>query len=126
MERRFGTIASLLGFLAVACGAFGAHALKARVTPERLAVFDVGVRYHLHHALALLVVAKLQHQRPSKKVAAAGWFFVVGILLFSGSLYTLVLTDQRYWGAVTPLGGVAFLIGWLLLASEAWQTGSKP
>ncbi|MBI2789101.1 MAG: DUF423 domain-containing protein [Elusimicrobia bacterium] len=98
-----------LMFLAVGLGAFGAHALKARLEPDMLAVFETGVRYQVYHALALLLLASLRG--PSK----AAWCFTVGIALFSGSLYLLALTGVRKWGAVTPIGGVLFLAGWLIL-----------
>jgi uncharacterized membrane protein YgdD (TMEM256/DUF423 family) len=96
-------------FLAVGLGAFGAHALKARLEPDMLAIFETGVRYQVYHALALLLLASLRG--PSK----AGWCFTAGIALFSGSLYILALTGVRRWGAVTPVGGVLFLIGWLIM-----------
>jgi uncharacterized membrane protein YgdD (TMEM256/DUF423 family) len=96
-------------FLAVGLGAFGAHALKSRLEPDMLAIFETGVRYQVYHALALLLLASLRG--PSK----AGWCFTAGIALFSGSLYILALTGVRKWGAVTPIGGVLFLIGWLIL-----------
>jgi uncharacterized membrane protein YgdD (TMEM256/DUF423 family) len=96
-------------FLAVGLGAFGAHALKNRLTPDMLAVFETGVKYQVYHALALLLLAALRG--PSK----AAWCFTAGIVLFSGSLYVLALTGVRKWGAVTPIGGVLFLAGWLIL-----------
>ena len=96
-------------FLAVGLGAFGAHALKTRLTQDMLAIFETGVRYQVYHALALLLLAAVRG--PSK----AGWCFTAGIVLFSGSLYLLALTGVRKWGAVTPIGGVLFLIGWLIL-----------
>lgn len=96
-------------FLAVGLGAFGAHALKARQSPEMLAIFETGVRYQVYHALALLLLAAVRG--PSK----AGWCFTAGIVIFSGSLYLLALTGVKKWGAVTPIGGVLFLIGWLIL-----------
>lgn len=96
-------------FLAVGLGAFGAHALKARLEPDMLVIFETGVRYQVYHALALLLLASLRG--PSK----AAWCFTAGIALFSGSLYILALTGVRKWGAVTPIGGVLFLIGWLVL-----------
>lgn len=95
--------------LAVGLGAFGAHALKARLSPEMLAIFETGVRYQVYHALALLLLAAVRG--PSK----AGWCFTAGIVIFSGSLYILALTGVKKWGAVTPIGGVLFLIGWLIL-----------
>ena len=96
-------------FLAVGLGAFGAHALKARLEPDLLAAFEVGVRYQVYHALALLLLAALRG--PNK----AAWCFTAGIVVFSGSLYLLALTGTRKWGAVTPIGGLLFLAGWLIL-----------
>ena len=121
MDRIFWTIGASLGALGVAGGAFGAHALKARLTPEMLTVFETGVWYQLIHALALLAVGWAGTQWASPAIAAAGWLFVAGILLFSGSLYALSLTGVRVLGAVTPFGGVAFIAGWLALAWGAWQ-----
>jgi uncharacterized membrane protein YgdD (TMEM256/DUF423 family) len=106
-----GAISAAVG---VALGAFGAHALKARVGPDLLAVWETGVRYHVVHALGLLAVAWAAERWPS--AGLAGWIFVAGTAVFSGSLYLLVLTGQRWLGAITPLGGVAFIVGWLLLA----------
>ncbi len=120
--RAFFCIGGLLGSLGVAAGAFGAHGLRARVTPEMLAVFETGVRYHLIHALALLAVAWASTRWSSAAIRAAGWLFVAGILLFSGSLYALTLTGIRGLGAVTPFGGAAFILGWLLLAWGAWTS----
>lgn len=96
-------------FLAVGLGAFGAHALKARLEPDMLAIFETGVRYQVYHALALLLLAAVRG--PSK----VGWCFTAGIVLFSGSLYILALTGVKKWGAVTPIGGVLFLVGWLIV-----------
>jgi uncharacterized membrane protein YgdD (TMEM256/DUF423 family) len=104
-------------FLAVGLGAFGAHALKARLEPDMLAIFETGVRYQVYHALALLLVAALRG--PSK----AAWCFTAGIALFSGSLYILALTGVKKWGAVTPIGGVLFLAGWLIVLFSR-NTGS--
>lgn len=105
--------------MAVALGAFGAHGLRAMVSPEMLAVFETGVRYQMYHALALLAIGLGFARLQGRTVAAAAWLFVAGTVLFSGSLYVLTLTGTRWWGAVTPLGGVAFLAGWaLLLASR--------
>lgn len=98
-----------LMFLAVGLGAFGAHALKSRLEPDMLAVFETGVRYQVYHALALLLLAALHG--PSR----AGWCFTAGIAFFSGSLYLLALTGVRKWGAVTPIGGLFFLAGWLIV-----------
>jgi len=121
MDRAFFSVGAVLGAIGVAAGAFGAHGLKARLGPEMLAVFETGVRYHLIHALALLAVAWAATRWSSLAVHAAGWLFVVGVLLFSGSLYALSLTGVRGLGAITPLGGVAFILGWLLLAWGAWR-----
>ncbi len=103
-------------FLSVAAGAFGAHALKARLSPELLAVFETGARSHMYHALGLLAVGLLAQSRPSGLLTAAGWAMTLGIVLFSGSLYVLALSGVRSLGAITPLGGLGFLAGWLLLA----------
>ena len=102
-------------FLAVALGAFGAHSLRVRLPPEMLAVFETGVRYHFYHALGLFAVSWLTERQASSLAAGAGWSFTIGILVFSGSLYVLSVTGQRWLGAVTPLGGLAFLVGWALL-----------
>jgi len=107
--------------LAVALGAFGAHALKARLTAADLAIFETGVRYQMYHGLALLALSLLGAQQASPWLDRAGWAFIVGIVVFSGSLYALVLTGARWWGAVTPFGGVAFLIGWLCFGLGAWR-----
>jgi uncharacterized membrane protein YgdD (TMEM256/DUF423 family) len=115
----FFSIGSISAFLAVAAGAFGAHGLRARVTPEMLAVFETGARYHMYHAIALLATAFAAERWPGPATTAAGWLFVSGTLVFSGSLYALVLTGHRWLGAVTPLGGVAFLAGWAALSWAA-------
>lgn len=120
MDRRFLLLGALSGLLAVAAGAFGAHALRAVLTPDLLAVFETGARYQMYHALALVLVALVSAAAPQRRtVATAGWCFVLGTLLFSGSLYALALTGLRWWGAVTPVGGVCFLLGWGLLAIAA-------
>lgn len=116
-------LGALNAFLAVAAGAFGAHALKARLTPDMLAVFETGARYHMYHALGLLAVGLLAHARPSGLLQGAGVAMLVGIALFSGSLYALALSGVRALGAITPLGGLGFLVGWLLLALAAWRSG---
>ena len=118
----FLLLGSLGGFLGVALGAFGAHGLKTRVPPEMLSVWETSVFYHLVHALSLVLVSILCFLMPDVSlIRNAGWSFLVGILLFSGSLYGLVLTGVKPLGIITPLGGVAFLVGWLLLAIAAWQ-----
>jgi uncharacterized membrane protein YgdD (TMEM256/DUF423 family) len=108
-------IGAVLMFLGVALGAFGAHALRGRLAEDMLAVFETGIRYHFYHALGLFVVAWLSESHPSGWVNGAGWCFLVGIVIFSGSLYILSMSGVRWWGAVTPIGGVAFLAGWLAL-----------
>jgi len=120
-DQHFVILGSFLGALGVAAGAFGAHGLKVRVSPEMLAVFETGVRYHLIHALALLAVAWASTRWASAAIRGAGWLFVVGIVLFSGSLYVLCLTGVRALGAITPFGGAALIAGWLLLAWGAWR-----
>ena len=105
----FALAGAVLGFLGVAAGAFGAHGLRGALAPDRLEIFETAVRYQLIHALALLAV-------PILGAAGAGWAFLAGTIIFSGSLYLLVLTDQRWLGAVTPIGGVVMLAGWVLLA----------
>jgi uncharacterized membrane protein YgdD (TMEM256/DUF423 family) len=121
MERLFFILGSLSAFLAVAAGAFGAHALKTRLSPDLLNTFEVGVRYHFYHALALLVTAWACARWPSTATTASGWLFVIGTIIFSGSLYALALSGVRWLGAITPFGGLAFLAGWLCLAWGAWR-----
>lgn len=112
----FGRLAAVFGLLGVALGAFGAHGLKSKVSAEDLAIFDTAVRYQLWHALALFCVALAARQRPSPWLQRAGIAFVAGIAIFSGTLYVLVLADLRWMGAITPIGGVALMLGWLFLA----------
>jgi uncharacterized membrane protein YgdD (TMEM256/DUF423 family) len=121
MARLFFTLGCLSALVGVALGAFGAHGLRGRVTPEMLNVFEVGVRYQLYHALALLAVGAIAGRLPGGAFAIAGWLFVAGTVVFSGSLYVLVVSGQRWLGAVTPLGGLALLAGWLVLAWAAWS-----
>ncbi len=121
MDRVFFGVGAVLGAVGVGAGAFGAHALRTRLAPEMLAVFETGVRYHLMHALALLAVGWAAARWPGPAVTAAGWLFVAGILLFSGSLYALALTGVRTLGLVTPVGGVAFILGWIALVWAAWR-----
>jgi len=121
MSRLFLVLGAISGFLAVGFGAFAAHGLRARLTPDMLSTFEIGVRYQMYHALALIGVALALQRWPAASLQTAGWCFVAGTVIFSGSLYVLTLTGQRWLGAVTPLGGVAFLIGWGLLAWAAWS-----
>lgn len=117
MARFFLSIGALLAGLAVAAGAFGAHGLEGRVSPDRLDTFHTAVTYHMYHALALLVVGWAATQGWSPLIHWAGYCFIGGILVFSGSLYVLVLSDTAWLGAVTPIGGAAFIGGWLLFAA---------
>ena len=110
---RLGAIAMAFG---VALGAFGAHGLKPRLTPDFLAIYETGVRYHLAHGLAVFVAAWLAGEDETRAARLAGVLFIVGILLFSGSLYLLALTGIRRFGAVTPLGGVAWIAAWAIVA----------
>lgn len=121
MDKLFFTLGSLSAGLGVVLGAFGAHALKARLSPELLAVYEVGVRYQMFHALALLAVAWAASRWPGGAVTAAGWLFVAGTLLFSGSLYALSLSGVRALGAITPIGGVLWIVGWCCLAWGVWR-----
>ncbi|HTO72767.1 MAG TPA: DUF423 domain-containing protein [Gemmatimonadales bacterium] len=118
MEKRFATLGGIFGALGVAAGAFGAHALRSRLEPDLLAVFETAARYQMYHAIALFPAAWMT----GRGIAGgrwAGWAFTVGIVLFSGSLYALALTGVRTLGAITPLGGVAFIAGWISLAVGA-------
>jgi uncharacterized membrane protein YgdD (TMEM256/DUF423 family) len=119
VDRLFIRLGAVAGFVGVALGAFGAHALRVRLSADHLAVFETGVRYQLVHALALVLVGVLIGRRPGRLAHAAGWCFTVGIVLFSGSLYVLVLTGTTAVGVVTPLGGLCFLAGWACLALSA-------
>jgi uncharacterized membrane protein YgdD (TMEM256/DUF423 family) len=110
-------------FLAVAAGAFGAHGLKARLGPDLLTIFETGARYHMYHSLGLIAIGLVAQARPSPLLSGAGWAMMVGILLFSGSLYALALTGVRALGAITPIGGLGFLVGWALLAAAVWRAG---
>lgn len=109
----FALLGSIYGMIAVATGAFGAHGLRARVEPRMLEVWETAAYYQLTHALALFVVAWLVHQTQSTVALVAGWSFAVGVLVFSGSLYVMVLSGIKSLGAVTPVGGLAMIVGWL-------------
>lgn len=113
---RFGVAGAALGALAVIAGAFGAHGLAETLGPMRLGTWKTGAEYHLIHALALVATALTLAWRPSRAARVAAWSFLVGILIFSGSLYLLAVTDVRWLGAITPIGGVAFIVGWGALA----------
>jgi len=121
MARRFLVLAALSGLLLVMLGAFGAHALETRLPADHLVWWQKAVTYQGLHTLALLAVGLLALPHPSRALNVAGWLFLAGILLFSGSLYALALTGVRGLGAVTPFGGTAFIAGWLSLALAAWR-----
>lgn len=120
-SRCFLLLGSIFAGLAVVAGAFGAHALKKVLDAPMLAVFDTAIRYQMYHALGLCIVAWAVDRFPEKRLGMTGWFFVLGILLFSGSLYGVSLAGMRWLGAVTPIGGVAFLTGWTLLGYRMWK-----
>jgi uncharacterized membrane protein YgdD (TMEM256/DUF423 family) len=121
MDRTLFIAGSISALIAVAAGAFGAHGLKERISPDLLAVFEVGARYQMYHALALLATAWAYAQWHNSLTSRAGWSFILGTILFSGSLYLMSLTGMKWLGAITPLGGLLFLVGWLLLAVGAWK-----
>ena len=122
MAKLFITLGSLSGMLAVMLGAFGAHALRARLDDYSIGVFETAVQYHFYHSLALLAVGIVALSQPQTVLLkSSGWLFLVGILIFSGSLYLLGITGIRWLGAVTPLGGLAFIGGWACLAASAWK-----
>lgn len=121
MERIFFIIGSLSAFIGVGAGAFAAHGLKNKLMPEMLTVFEVGVRYQMYHAFALIAAAWAYSKWPSPVINIAGWLFVCGSIFFSGSLYLLSLSGVKWLGAITPLGGLAFLAGWLCLALGVWK-----
>ncbi len=120
MDKTLMFVGALMGGLGVGIGAFGAHGLRGRLSPEMLAVFETGVQYQMYHALAILATAALMVRVDGRATVIAGWSFFVGILLFSGSLYALALTGVTTLGAITPIGGVALLVGWAALAVAAF------
>ena len=121
MDRTLFIAGSISALIAVAAGAFGAHGLKERISPELLNVFETAARYQMYHALALLGTAWAYAQWHNNLTSWAGWSFIGGTILFSGSLYLMSLTGIKWLGAITPLGGLLFLAGWLLLAVSAWR-----
>ena len=118
-DRLFAALGALSALIAVGAGAFGAHALKSRLSPDLLSVFEVAVRYQMYHALALFACAWALGRWPGALATASGWLFVTGTVVFCGSLYALSLTGVRWLGAITPIGGLAFLAGWVCLAAAA-------
>ena len=122
MAKLFITIGSLSGMLAVIFGAFGAHALRSRLDDYAMGVFETAVQYHFYHSLALLAVGVVALTQPQTiMLKSSGWLFLIGILVFSGSLYILSISGLRWLGAVTPLGGLAFIGGWACLAATGWK-----
>ncbi len=123
MTRIFLSLAAILGGLSVAAGAFASHALREKISDRSLEIFETGARYQMYHALALLLVALLlsRTESPPPILIATGWLFIIGIAIFSGSLYALSLTGVKSLGAIAPLGGVAFIVGWGTLAFAAWS-----
>jgi uncharacterized membrane protein YgdD (TMEM256/DUF423 family) len=115
MDRFFFSAGAVAAFVAVALGAFGAHSLRTKLSPDMLDIFEVGVRYQMYHALGLIAVAWASTRWPEANLNPAGWCFIAGIVIFSGSLYLLSITGVRALGAVTPIGGLAFLAGWAIL-----------
>ncbi len=120
-ERGFFLLGALSAGLGVGLGAFAAHGLRGRLSADMLNVFETGVRYQMYHALALCAVAWASARWPGSGASAAGWCFVAGTIVFSGSLYALSVSGQRWLGAVTPFGGLAFIAGWLLLVIHVWR-----
>ncbi len=120
-ERLFTILGSLSGFMAVLAGALGAHTLRERLPSDLLSAFETGARYQMYHALGLMAVAWAAGRRHAPATHLAGWCFVTGTVLFSGSLYILAVGGSHWIGAVTPLGGLAFMLGWLALAWSAWK-----
>ncbi len=117
---------AISAFVAVLAGAFAAHALRTRLEPDALSVFETGARYQMYHAFALFAASwAVRRCPPSRAAHAAGWLFLAGTVLFSGSLYLLALSGMRWLGAITPIGGVALLLGWLCLAMASWPSGSR-
>ena len=119
MERAFVLAGAVFALTAVGLGAFGAHGLRGRVSAEDLATFETGARYQMYHAFALIAVAWIRTRWPGASVTVAGFLFIAGTLVFSGTLYLLVLSGKRWLGAVTPLGGLTLLVAWALVV---WRT----
>lgn len=119
-------IGAVLGFLGVAAGAFGAHGLKEVLEPKMLAVFETGARYHLIHALAIVLLGAVEYRLPPELARRAGQAFLLGVILFSGSLYLLAITGVKWIGIITPIGGIALLAGWAAFASAGWRATREP
>lgn len=125
MHKRFLLLGAISALTAVAAGAFGAHGLEVRLATESLAVYETGARYQLIHAISLLLIGLAADRWPAAGWGRAGWMFVAGTVLFSGSLYALALTGVRALGAVTPVGGVCFLVGWALAILAGTRSGAE-
>ncbi len=126
MERVFIKLGSVMAFLAVLLGAFGAHLLRGRLTGIRLEDYQIGVQYQMVHALGLILIGLcVERLGDSKNVRTAGWLLFTGIVCFSGSLYAFAFTGMRVFGALAPIGGLSFMIGWLLLAASAWKSPER-
>jgi uncharacterized membrane protein YgdD (TMEM256/DUF423 family) len=124
MQRKWMMLGAVLTMLSVAIGAFGAHMLKEKIGADAIAVYETGVQYHMIHAIALLIIGLTAGQLgPSTKLKWAARLLFIGIIIFSGSLYVLSISGVKILGAITPIGGVAFIVGWLLLAIDVWQRG---
>lgn len=121
MDRLFLILGACSAAIGVACGAFGAHSLKDKVEPRLIEVFETGARYQMYHAFALLAVGLIWSRWPSAWATSAGWLFVAGTVFFSGSLYAMTFTGIRALGAITPIGGVCFIGGWVCLALAVWK-----
>jgi uncharacterized membrane protein YgdD (TMEM256/DUF423 family) len=123
MMRGFIAAGAILAALAVAAGAFGAHLLASRLPPDRLATWETAARYHMYHSLALIAAGLIADRWPSPVLTAAAWLFLAGILIFAGTVYALALGGPRWLGAITPLGGFAFIAGWVLVAIAVARAG---
>ncbi len=122
MQKLFLTLGSIAMALAVALGAFGAHALKSKLTQDMLDIFETGIQYHFYHAIGLLIIGLVAQYLPESALLKwSGWLMVFGILIFSGSLYLLATSGIRWLGAITPVGGLCFIASWILLALAVWK-----
>lgn len=121
LSQRFLGLGTVFAGSAVAAGAFGAHALKETLDAQMLQVFDTATRYQMYHAFGLCIVSWAIDRYPEQRLEQTGWFFTIGILLFSGSLYVVSLAEIRWMGAVTPIGGLAFVAGWVLFGWRIWR-----
>ena len=122
MQKLFLLAGSIAMALAVALGAFGAHGLKSKLSQEMLDIFETGVQYHFYHAIGLLIVSLLAQYLPNSSLLKwGGWLMITGIIIFSGSLYTLSTTGIRWLGAITPIGGLCFIASWIIIGLAAWK-----